>query len=100
MSAISEKKEDGTSSAVFVIGSELATENTEGAFLNSDFILNAVNYISGIDSAVAIRAKKVSPEKMTMTQKQVNIAAFLLQWILPAVILLAGLVVWLRRRYK
>lgn len=101
MAAISEKEIDGTtSSAVLVIGSEEATENTEGAYLNSDFFLNAVNYLSGVDSAVSIRAKKVSPELMTMTAQQVSAATLLLQWVLPFLIVLIGLVVWLRRRYK
>ena len=98
MAAISENEDN--SSAVLFIGSYLATENTEGAYLNSDFVLNGVNYLSGIDTAVSIRAKQISPEKMTMTAQQVTLATLLLQWVLPAIIVLIGLVVWLRRRYK
>jgi ABC-type uncharacterized transport system involved in gliding motility auxiliary subunit len=90
--------------AVAVIGSLSAIEAgqiiTESAFLNGDFILNSVNYLSGSNSSSDIRAKQISAEKMTMTQNQVVISMLLLQYVLPALIIIIGLIVWLRRRYK
>lgn len=100
MAAISERIIDEKSAAMLIIGSASAVEMTEGAYLNSDFVLNAMNYLSGSDKSVAIRAKQVSPELMTMTQEQVNVAIILLQWVLPILIVLIGLIVWLKRRYK
>ena len=100
MAAISEKTGEKESSAILVIGSVSATTITEGAYLNSDFVLNAINYMSGSDASVSIRAKKISPELMTMTENQVSVAILVLQWILPIVIIIIGLIVWLKRRYK
>lgn len=103
ISAISETMGDAPA-AVAVIGSLSAIEAgqiiTESAFLNGDFILNSVNYLSGSSSSSDIRAKQISAEKMTMTQNQVVISMLLLQYVLPALIIIIGLIVWLRRRYK
>ncbi|MBE7055665.1 MAG: hypothetical protein E7392_06105 [Ruminococcaceae bacterium] len=101
--AISERMGD-ESSALMVIGSLSAFEVqqviNEGAYLNGDFILNSMSYLSGNSASSAIRAKKISAETMTMTENQVIISQRLLQWVLPLSIILIGLIVWLRRRYK
>ena len=103
LSAISEKSGE-SNSAVMILGSLSAFESAqiinEGAFLNGDYLLNSVSYLCGIREAGAIRAKQISAEKMTMTQKQVVISMLILQYVLPVIILLAGLFVWLRRRNK
>ena len=101
--AISERMGD-ENSALMVIGSLSAFEVqqviNEGAYLNGDFILNSMSYLSGNFASSAIRAKKISAETMTMTENQVIISQRLLQWVLPLSIILIGLIVWLRRRYK
>lgn len=103
MAAISEKMGD-SSSAVMVIGSISAVEIgqlvNESAFLNGDFMLNAISYISGGTDSGSIRAKQISPEIMTMTQNQVVVSMLVLQYVLPVIIIIIGLVVWLRRRNK
>ena len=103
LAAISEKQGDKASS-VTVIGSVYALEMqdilTEGAYLNGDFVFNLMNYLSGADSGSAIRAKKISAELMNMTEESINLVSTLLLYVLPALILIIGLVVWLKRRYK
>lgn len=103
LAAISEKSGDKYS-AVMIMGSTLCAEHqqmiNEGAYLNGDFILNSLNYMSGIKVSSDIRAKKVSPETMTMTPQQVTVSMIVLQYVLPAVIILAGLFMWLKRRFK
>lgn len=102
MAAISEK-EGEKPSAVMVIGSLYAVESSiagESSYLNGDFILNSVNYLSGSQSSASIRAKQISPEQMTMTQNQVVVSMILLQYVLPALIIIIGLIIWLRRRFK
>ena len=102
MAAISEKTGEN-SSAVMVISSSYAVESTlalESAYLNGDFILNSVSYLSGSEASQSIRAKQISPEQMTMTQNQVVVAMILLQYVLPALIIIIGLIIWLRRRFK
>lgn len=103
MSAISERIGE-TGSAVMIIGSLSAVEAgqviTESAFLNGDYILNSVNYLSGSKESSSIRAKQISAETMTMTEKQVAVSIIILQYVLPLLIIVIGLIVWLRRRYK
>lgn len=104
LAAVSEKIKDDVKSSVTVIGSLSATEIkgvlTEKAYLNGDFLLNTVSYLCNTQSSGSIRAKEISAQTMTMTQNQVVIWALVLQYVLPLVIVLIGLVVWLRRRYK
>lgn len=103
MGAISEKM-GSDSAAVMVIGSLSAVEIgqlvTESAFLNGDFMLNTISYLAGSTESGSIRAKQISPEIMTMTQNQVVVSMLVLQYVLPVIIIIIGLVVWLRRRNK
>lgn len=103
VASISEKTGDKTSSVV-VIGSLTALEwdklLSEGAYLNSDFVLNTVNYLCGSSEDLGIRAKQVSAEQMTMTEQQVAVCRRVLQFVVPIVIILIGLFVWLKRRNK
>lgn len=103
IAAISEEAQTKNAGIVFM-GSLGALETNgvlqEGAYLNGDFILNVVNYLCGSTADTGIRAKQISPERMTMTQNQIIGYSFVLQYILPLIILIAGLVIWLIRRYK
>ena len=101
LAAISEKIEGG---AIMILGSLSSVEANgileEGAYLNSDFILNSIAYLAGGNEDLGIRAKQVSAEKMTMTPQQVSISSLVLQIIIPIIIILIGLIVWQRRRNK
>lgn len=102
LAAISEKS-DGSGGAVFVIGSLQAVE-TQGildnaSYSNGDMLLNSFSYLTDKSDALNIRAKIISAESLTMTEAQVKAISVVLQYVLPLLILLAGLVIWLRRRY-
>ena len=101
--AVISEKSDGSGGAIFAIGSLQAVE-TQGildnaSYSNGDFMLNTFSYLTDKGDALNIRAKVISPESLTMTETQVKVIAMVLQYILPLLILLVGLVVWLRRRY-
>lgn len=102
LAMISQDSENG--GTVVCIGSYLSIESagvlSEGAYLNGDFTLNLMSYLTGSTADTGIRAKKISAETMTMTQNQVVWAMILLQYVLPLIIILIGLFVWLKRRYK
>ena len=55
--------------------------------------------MTGKDDALNIRAKTVSTESLTMTEKQINVVSVLVQNVMPAVIIIVGLYIWLKRRY-
>ena len=86
-----------------MLGSLQAIETPEildnSSYSNEDFILNSISYLTNKGDALNIRAKVISAESLTMTERQVNVISVLLQYVLPILILVAGLVIWLRRRY-
>ena len=102
LSAISEKS-DGTGGSVLVLGSLQAVETDgileESSYCNGDFVLNAFSYMTQKGDSLNIRAKIISAERLTMTEMQVKVISIVLQYVLPILILAAGLLVWLRRRY-
>ena len=89
---------------IMVLGSLYAVEMngilSESSYANGDFILNSVSYLTGADTSLDIRAKVISASSLTMSQTQVVITWVLLQYVLPLLIIAAGLAVWLKRRYK
>ncbi len=96
---ISEHNE--TKGKILVIGSaESQSIISEGSFLNGDFYLNAISYLTGGTTDTGIRAKKISPETMVMTAQDKIIAIIALQYVIPIIIILIGLFVWYKRRYK
>lgn len=101
VAAIAEKQEGG--GKVFAIGSVQAADVKEllenSSYINGDFMLNTFSYMTGKDDALNIRAKTVSAESLTMTEKQINVVSVLVQNVMPAVIIIVGLYIWLKRRY-
>ncbi len=104
MAAIAERSDNGVKSGIMIIGSSLALEYpmllSEGVFLNSDFILNSINYMSGVTTTSDIRAKQISSEIMSINEAESKMISTILIWWIPASILLLGLIIWLRRRFK
>ncbi len=91
-------------SAIMVVGSLSAIEYggilQETSYANSDFILNAIGYITETDNSMDIRAKRITASSLTMNQTQVVVMVMVLQYILPLVIIILGFIVWFKRRYK
>lgn len=91
-------------SAIMVLGSLSAIESEgilqETSYANSDFILNAIGYITETDNSMDIRAKKITASGLTMNQTQVVVLVMVLQYILPLIIIVLGFIVWFKRRYK
>ena len=95
--------ENNINSRLFVIGSYSSIESPatigESSYANSDFILNTIGYMTDNTSVMNIRAKKISPEALTMSKAQSDFVSVLLMYVVPFGILLAGMIVWWRRRY-
>ena len=102
IAAISEKSDD-TNGAIFVLGSMDSVETPgvmdEASYCNGDFVLNAFSYLTNKGDALNIRPKIISAQKLTMTESQVKTLSNLLQYVLPLLILIFGLIIWLRRRH-
>lgn len=102
VAAISEML-DETGSKLLVIGSLYSMEYNgileEASYANGDFLLNAVAYMTENSNPLDIRAKVISSSTLTMNQMQIIVCYIILQYLIPILIIAAGLAVWLRRRY-
>ncbi len=74
---------------------------SEQSLGNADFVMNMLSYVFGetIQSIyVPVKAQNVS--MLTMTDTEANIASRILGIAVPFVIVLSGVIVWLKRRNK
>ena len=102
IAAISEMQDESRAKVV-AISSLHSMEYTgildEASYANGDFLLNTVSYITEKSNPLDIRAKVISSSTLTMNQTQIIICYIIIQYLIPALIIAAGLAVWLRRRY-
>lgn len=67
---------------------------------NMDFFMNSVNYLVDRQDSVAIRSKSLAMERLTLTANQGLILSAVSVIVIPAIIIVIGVVIWLRRRNK
>lgn len=101
VAAISEMQ-DESGAKIAVLGSYYAMDSSfleESGYANGDFLLNTAAYLTDKANPLDIRAKVISASSLTMNQTQVTITYIIIQWLIPIIIIAAGLIVWLKRRY-
>jgi ABC-type uncharacterized transport system involved in gliding motility auxiliary subunit len=82
-----------------VIGSSAWAANSFLDFKgNPDLALNTMNWLSSDEDLISIRPKAPEDRKITMTRGQMNIVRITSQFILPLIVIFAGVSVWWRRR--
>ena len=67
---------------------------------NSDLVTNGLNWLGKRRNGLAIGAKTVSSASLVLTSSQAFYWSLVYAVILPAAVLLTGLIVWLRRRSR
>jgi ABC-type uncharacterized transport system involved in gliding motility auxiliary subunit len=65
---------------------------------NSDLALNTVNWLSSDEDLISIRPKPPEDRRITMTRAQLNLVKATSQFMLPLVVVVAGIGVWWKRR--
>ena len=65
---------------------------------NSDLALNAVNWLSSDEDLISIRPKPPEDRRITMTRAQLSLVRGTSQFVLPLVVVVAGVAVWWKRR--
>ncbi|MBV9886169.1 MAG: GldG family protein [Acidobacteria bacterium] len=65
---------------------------------NRDLALNTMNWLSSDEDLISIRPKAPEDRKVTMTRAQLNVVRITSQFILPLIVIVAGVSVWWRRR--
>ena len=65
---------------------------------NSDLALNTVNWLSSDEDLISIRPKEGEDRRITMTRSQLSWVRATSQFLLPAIVVVAGVGVWWKRR--
>jgi ABC-type uncharacterized transport system involved in gliding motility auxiliary subunit len=82
-----------------VIGSSAWAANSFLKFNgNRDLALNAMNWLSSDEDLISIRPKEPEDRRITLTRAQMNWVRLTSQFLLPLVVVFAGVSVWWRRR--
>ena len=65
---------------------------------NRDLLLNMMNWLSSDEDLISIRPKEPEDRRLTLNRAQMNTVRLTSQFLLPLLIVAAGLLVWARRR--
>ena len=65
---------------------------------NSDLALNTIDWLASDEDLISIRPKQEEDRRVTMTRAQMNMVRITSQFLLPLVVVFAGVSVWWRRR--
>jgi len=91
-------KENSDGRFVVIGSSGWATNRFLGFNGNDDLALNAVNWLSSDEDLISIRPKPQDDRRITMTQGQLSLVRATSQFVLPLVVVIAGVGVWWKRR--
>lgn len=102
LAAVAERTGDKPA-RVMVMGSAAALELPEqmtGTKANSQFVTSMVTWLTNNQTNLKISPKIITEGKITaLTKTNINVLYYVFVLALPIIILVAGIVIWLRRRY-
>ncbi len=100
--AITEKVDSKTAKLMVVGSSTFMNSNiisaTNGA--NLDFVMNSLNWLQDKKDGISVRPKSLKVENLTMTNLQRLTLSAIVVILIPSAIIVAGIMVWLRRRHR
>lgn len=65
---------------------------------NTDLALNIINWLASDEDLISIRPKQREDRRITMTRAQLNWVRATSQFVLPLIVVVAGISVWWKRR--
>ncbi len=65
---------------------------------NDDLAMNTINWLSSDEDLISIRPKEQEDRRITMTRAQLTWVRAVSQFMLPIIVVVAGIGVWLKRR--
>lgn len=66
---------------------------------NMNFLLNSFNWLRDEEESISIRPKSLMLQRLNMTSQQSFIASIVVVLVIPAIVLIMGIIVWSRRRH-
>lgn len=88
----------GTSSSKIVVFSSSGFTNVAGGG-NLDLFMNSMNWVQDLKDNISIAPKDLTTEGLKITQAQGLGYSALVVIVIPCIVMIAGIVVWLRRRH-
>ncbi len=65
---------------------------------NRDFFLNIMSWLSNDEDLISIRPKEPEDRRIQLTRAQMMMVRLVSQFLIPLMVILAGILVWLKRR--
>jgi len=91
-------KQDSQGRFVVVGSSSWAANSFINFNGNSDLALNSVDWLASDEDLISIRPKEPEDRRITMTRAQLTLVRSTSQFLLPLVVIVAGVSVWWKRR--
>jgi len=91
-------KQDSQGRFVVVGSSSWAANSFINFNGNSDLALNAIDWLSSDEDLISIRPKEREDRRVTMTRAQLSLVRTTSQFLLPLIVVVAGVSVWWKRR--
>lgn len=92
-----------STSNVLVLGSGYILDKNlvQSASLNNgDYVLNAVNKMTGKTTSISIVSKDLTQEKLSMTASQMAVVRNVVIFLIPLAFIITGIIIWARRRNR
>lgn len=70
------------------------------ALMNAEYLLNIFNTLSERENVIKVKSKSITGNSLNITRQQANTLGIVFIVVIPMLILGAGAVVWLSRRYE
>jgi len=88
----------GESSAKIVVFSSSGFVNVAGGG-NIDLFMNSMNWVQDLKDNISVTPKDLTTQALEITQAQILGFSALVVIVIPGIVLIAGVVVWLKRRH-
>lgn len=86
--------------AVVFGDSDWVSNRSLNLYFNQDLFLNTVGWLGGEEELIAIRPRGTRASRVMLTANQSQAVFYLTVLLLPELILFAGMLIWLGRRYR
>lgn len=94
-----EDEEDERQTRIVVFGdADFASNDFGGLVGNANLFLNTVSWLTADENLIAIRPRERGNSNLTITQTQLNAVFWFSVAVVPALVVVAGIVSWSRRR--